>query len=109
MEQAFTVLAFVAFLVALSWLLRGSNQRKWSPLWLAFTTTAAAAVFLVSGSIGYSLDRRTRFFAGAEWADTVLWWEVGVGVALVPLALYFWRLGLRDIDARLQRAPSARR
>ena len=99
------LLALVAFLAAWTWFLhKRSDRRMWSPLWLAFTTTAVAVLFIVSGSLGYILSKRARFGAGTAWSDTVLWWEVGAGIVLVPLALYFWRRGLRDVDRRLPRS-----
>jgi hypothetical protein len=33
-------------------LYRSSGGRMWSPLWLAFTSTALAVVFLVAGVVG---------------------------------------------------------
>lgn len=105
MERLIPVLTVVAFLAAWWWFAYGrSGGRVWSPMWLAFTTTATAALFLISGSIGYILDRRARFVAGTAWSETVIWWEVGVGIALVPVAVYFWRRGFRDVDHRLGRA-----
>ena len=76
-------------------------RRSRSPLWLGFSTTAASALFLVAGLIGFNLDRRARFFAGTPWTNRVIWWEVAVGVVLVPIAIYLLRLGARDIDRRL--------
>lgn len=98
MEQFVPLLVVVAFLVTWTWFLRQrSGGRRWKPLWLAFSATALAALFLGAGTIGYILGRRTRFIAGTSWSDTVLWWEVGVGIALIPLAAYLWRRGLRTI------------
>jgi hypothetical protein len=97
MEQFVPLLIVVAFLVTWTWFLRQrSRGGLWNPLWLAFSAAALAALFLGAGTIGYILGRRTRF-AGTSWSDTVLWWEVGVGIALIPLAAYLWRRGLRTI------------
>lgn len=94
-------LAVVAFLAAWAWFLhKRSRGRQWSPLWLAFSTTAAAALFIVAGSIGYTLSRHERFRAGSAWSETVIWWEVVVGIALVPLAVYFWRRGVHSLHRR---------
>lgn len=79
----------------------GRLYGRWSPPWLAFMTTALSVVFLIAGSIGYFLDKRERFFAGSAWSETVIWWQVGVGIVLVPIAAYFWRRGAADIEQRL--------
>jgi hypothetical protein len=47
----------VASLAALQWWInRVRGPRAQSSLWYAFTTTAAAALFLISGSVGYKLQ-----------------------------------------------------
>lgn len=98
MEPFVPLLIVAAFLVTWTWFLRQrAGGRRWKPLWLAFSATALAALFLGAGTIGYILGRRTRFIAGTSWSDTVLWWEVGVGIALIPVAAYLWRRGLRTI------------
>jgi len=96
----------IVVLIAWSWHFHfGSNsptaRQSRSPLWLGFTATAASALFLVAGIIGLNLSKRDRFFAGSAWTDGVVWWEVVVGLALVPVALYLLRRGARDIDRRL--------
>ena len=107
MEQFVPLLIVVTFVVAWAWFLRQrSGGRARSPLWLAFSATALAALFLGAGTIGYILTKRDRFIAGTSWSETVLWWEVGVGVALIPLAVYLWRRGLRSISLVLLFASS---
>lgn len=64
---------------------------------LAFTFTACALLFVGAGAMGYNLSRHEAFVAGTAWTGHVLWWEVGMGVAAVPLALYFWRRALRSL------------
>jgi uncharacterized membrane protein len=78
-------------------------RRSRSPLWLGFTATAASALFLIAGIIGLNLSKRRRFFDGTAWADGVIWWQVVVGLVLVPVAVYLLRRGARDIDRRLGR------
>lgn len=77
------------------------RDRRWSPIWGAFTATTVSAVYLIAGFSGYHLERRARFFSDAAWSDSIIWWEVGAGAALVPVAIYFWRKGAREIDQRL--------
>ncbi len=79
------------------------RNRGWSPIWGTFMATTVSAAYLLAGISGYHLNRRTRFLAEEAWSDSVIWWEVGVGVALIPVAVYFWRKGSREIDRRLGR------
>ena len=60
-----------------------------------------AALFLVSGLSGYRLDKRERFFADARWSDEVLWSQVWMGVPLALVAIWFWRMGLREIRSNV--------
>ena len=65
--------------------------RRRSPIFNALSLTAAAALFLVTGVIGYTLDRHARFVAGTRVvADGVIWWQVAVGAALLVPAAWFW-------------------
>jgi hypothetical protein len=98
MEQALPLLALVGFLVAWTWFLhRRSGGRQWSALWLAFSSTTGAVFFLTAGVLGYRLDRRARFFTSTAWSDTVIWWQIWIGVAMAVAALYFWRRALRGL------------
>jgi hypothetical protein len=78
-------------------------RRMRSPLWLGFTATSASALFLVAGFIGFSLNRRSRFFTGTAWTDGVIWWQVVVGLVLAPVAIYLLWRGVRDIGRQLSR------
>jgi len=71
---------------------------------VGFTATAASALFLIAGLIiGLNLSKRSRFFIGTAWTDGVIWWQVVVGLVLVPVAVYLLRRGARDVDRRLGR------
>jgi len=68
-----------------------------TPIFNALSFTAASTLFVVSGLCGYTLSRHDRFVAGTPWSPTVIWWQVWMGLAIVPLAAWFWRAGLRDL------------
>ena len=88
MEELAPFLVVVVPLAALSWFLgRRSGRRAHNPLWSAFTATS-----------GYNLNAPDAAAAGTPWSGRVLWWEVGVGVALVPVAAQFWRRGIRSFS-----------
>jgi hypothetical protein len=38
------------------------------------------------------VSRHAAFVAGTPWTGTVLWWQVGLGVALLMLAASLWKL-----------------
>ena len=98
-------LVVVASLAAVQWCInRILGPRAQSPLWYAFTTTAAAALFLVSGSIGYKLQKGPPLVSDARWADGVIWPQVWVGLACAAVAVFCWRSAIRDTDRRLNRA-----
>jgi hypothetical protein len=73
------------------------GRRAYRPLWLAFTSSAAALLFVGAGVLGYNLSRHSRFIAGTAWSDTVIWWEVWTGLAAGAMSVLFWRAGVRSI------------
>ena len=98
--------AVIAVLIAWSWQFHfWSNsptaRRSRSPLWLGFTGMAASALFLTGGIIGVDLSKRSRFFTGTAWTEGVIWWQVVVGLVLLPAAIYLLRRGIRDIERKL--------
>ncbi len=100
--------AVILVLIAWSWHFHfWSNspiaRRSRSPLWLGFTATAASAMFLIAGVIGFNLSTRSRFLAGTAWTDSVIWWQVVIGLVLVPVAIYLLRRGARDVARTLGR------
>lgn len=96
----------VALLGAWWWFLdKQSGHRTRSPLWLAFSSTALAVWLIGAGVSGYAVSRHARFVAGSGWSGEVIWWEVALGAALVPLAFYFWRRGLSQTPHRPTGAP----
>ncbi len=100
MEAVVAVSAVVAVVSAGIWFqYRLSRGRMWTPLWMAFGTTAASLMFLVAGTMGHNLSRRERFLTGADVSQGIIWWEVGIGAALAALSLFFWRRGVRSIQS----------
>lgn len=99
MESIGAFLAVVALICTGTWFqYRLSRGRMWTPLWLAFSTTATSILFIVAGALGHNLSKHERFLAGADTSPGVIWWEVGIGVALAVLSLFFWRQGVRSIQ-----------
>ncbi len=100
MEQLAALAAFAALIGGGVWLQhRLSRGRAWSPLWLAFSMTAAAVCFTAAGVAGYQLSRQARSVAGTAWTGGVIWWEVGAGLVFAAVATVAWRWGLRTLGA----------
>jgi hypothetical protein len=92
MDRAFAVFTIVALVLACNLLMfKQSKGRMWSPLWMAFSASAAAGLNLVAGLIGYTLDRHDRFVAHTSWAGHVIWSQVALGVVAGSFAVLFWR------------------
>ena len=98
MDRLIPIVVLIAA-VALWWWFEQvqTGSRARSPLWMAFSMTAVSAVYLVSGLIGYRLDRHDRFVARTAWAGSVIWSEVAIGTAIALVAVFFWRRGLHAI------------
>jgi len=64
---------------------------------MAFSATTTALLFLVSGSVGYSLSQHERFVWQTPWTGGVIWWQVFVGLSAAAMALLLWRKGLTSV------------
>jgi hypothetical protein len=101
MDELMPFLAFTVPVTAVAWWLhRRSPDRGKHPLWPAFSATAVAAIHLVAGAAGYNLNALDANAAGTRWSDTMIWWEVVTGIALLPLTAYYWRKGIRSFEPK---------
>jgi hypothetical protein len=56
-----------------------SGRPWWNPLWMAFTITAAALLYLVAGFIGYEVPRHNPFIdRPVVWVGQVVWPQVAL-------------------------------
>jgi hypothetical protein len=92
LSAVLVILGIVAF-VAGWWYLeyRVGRGRRFSPLWMAFSFTAAAVLFLTTGVAGYVLDKQDRF----AYTGEVIWSQVAIGLGAAVLAALLWTLALR--------------
>jgi hypothetical protein len=98
MDELLPFLFVAVPIMALAWFFyTRSSHRASHPLWPAFTVTAGAAIHLVAGTWGYNLNALDAAAAGTPWSGTPIWWEVTVGIALLPVTWYYWRKGLRSL------------
>lgn len=56
----------------------------------AFAFSAAALLFLIAGSIGYTLSREVASRVG-HWTDGPILWELIVGLVCAGVAAFYWR------------------
>jgi hypothetical protein len=47
--------------------------------------------FIIAGAIGWDLSNVHGFFRGTKWVDGPVWWQVGLGAALIALAAFLAR------------------
>ena len=45
----------------------------------------------VAGAIGWDLSHVRGLFQGTKWVDGPIWWQIGVGVASLALAVFLAR------------------
>jgi hypothetical protein len=46
-----------------------------------------------AGVIGWDLSHVHNFFQGTKWVDGPIWWQIGVGIALLAFAAFLaWRM-----------------
>jgi hypothetical protein len=56
-----------------------------------FSAGAAGLLFTIAGMSGCELRKSYRFVNGTRWADSPIWWQIGVGAALLLLAFVWAR------------------
>jgi hypothetical protein len=56
-----------------------------------FSVGCAGLLFFVSGIIGWDLSHSHGLFRGTKWVDGPVWWQIGLGAALVLLAVFWAR------------------
>ena len=98
--EGYAALVMVAFWA--SWwrfLYRSSVGRIGNPFSLAFTSTVVAALLIFAGIVGYSVGRGAPLADSRAWSGSVIWWEVGLGLALLTVAIFFWRLAFRLVGS----------
>jgi hypothetical protein len=62
---------------------------------LAFGLSAAAVLFIVTGSIGYTFSRRVGQYWG-HWTSAPVAPELGLGAACALIAVVLWRRAFRS-------------
>jgi hypothetical protein len=91
----YQAIAWISVLVAavllalklnLSWAARpGYEYRR------VFNAAAAGLLLTIAGAIGWELKHSHGFFQGTKWVGGPIWWQLGVGIALLLLAVFWAR------------------
>ena len=98
MKPVVIVLALIAFVATWHWFLyRKTGGRSLSPLWIAFSTTTLASIFLIAGAAGYRITGGVPFTVPSAWTGRVIWSQILVGTGVALVAGFFWRRGLRSL------------
>jgi len=89
-------LVLICMIVAVLVLATRLHSRAWPgrPGWQyqrVFSVGFGGLLFLVSGLIGWDLQYSHGWFQGTKWVDAPIWWEIGVGTALLLLAVFWAR------------------
>lgn len=90
----YRLIALILIMVATVFI--GFKQRLWwgpggrgSEYQRVFSAGAAGLLLTVAGAIGWDVSHSHGFFEGTRWVDSPIWWELGIGVGLLMLAV-FW-------------------
>jgi len=51
---------------------------------------------MIAGAIGWDLSHVHGFFQGTKWVDGPIWWQLGLGIALLAGAVFLARRVPRD-------------
>jgi hypothetical protein len=98
MDRVIPILTVVALVAAWNFFIyKRSGGRAWSPLGMAFSSMGVSVLYLVAGTIGYTLSKHDRFVAHTAWTGHVIWSEIAIGLLTGLAAFYFWRKGLQSI------------
>jgi hypothetical protein len=60
--------------------------------------------FTIAGAIGWDLSQLHGLFEGSRWVDGPIWWQLGLGVAALALAVFL----ARRMPRHATRSPVAR-
>jgi hypothetical protein len=104
--QRYVTFALIALVLAWSLRFHGwwrrDRRRRRSALWGGFSTSLMSLSLLITGVLGIDVTRRGFLIRESAWTGSVIWFQVMAGLALLPLAGYLLRRGVRAIARQLQ-------
>ena len=90
----YELVALIGVMVAVVVVSTRLHRRSWPgrPGWQyqrVFSVGFAGLLLLIAGLAGWDLKYSHGWFQGTTWADGPIWWQAGLGAALLVLA-GFW-------------------
>jgi len=94
----YSLLGLIALMVLTVVIAVRHHRRTWSgrpgyryQYQRVFSVTALGLWLTVAGAIGWDLRHVHGFVRGTRWVDAPIWWQLGLGLALLSLAVFLAR------------------
>jgi hypothetical protein len=92
----YTLIALIGLIVLTVVVSTRYHSRTWSgrpgyQYQRVITVSVLGLWLTVAGAIGWDLSHVRGFFRGTTWVHGPIWWQIGVGVALIALAVFLAR------------------
>jgi hypothetical protein len=102
-----TLIVLIAGIVLMV-LVSSRSRSRWSSPGYQYQRVISAAVFglalIVAGATGWDVSHLHGVFRGAQSVEAPIWWQIGLGVLLIAVAVFLARRVPRDAT----RTPSSR-
>ena len=81
------------------YIIRDSGRRsRWNPLWMAFTLTFVALIYVVPGLFGYSVPASNPVIQNrVVYVGHILWNQIAFGAAFGLVSVACWWAGLKRL------------
>ena len=91
-----SLLVLIGVIVAVVVLSTNYNRRTWSgqpgyQFQRVLSLGAFGLWLTVAGAIGWDVSHVRGFFQGTRWVGSPIWWQFGLGLALLSLAVFLAR------------------
>jgi hypothetical protein len=91
----YSLLALIALIAVTIVLSTRHHRYSWSSprhqYRRVFSIGAFGLWLTVAGAIGWDLKYVRGFFQGTKWVGTPIWWQLGLGVVLLAIAVWLAR------------------
>ena len=92
----YTLIAPIGLIVLVVVVSTRYHRRTWSSRpgyqYQRVITVAVLGLWLtVAGGIGWDLSTANGLLRGTQWVDGPVWWQIGMGVPLMALAVFMGR------------------